>query len=162
VIIITAKWYFKWIIFYTNQKRWEVIGCLNMVPKNAFSRHGGVAVSVLTTEPKGRGFKPGQWIFKGDKMKPEVPCRKILRHVKDPLTYLRYRYAKIHSFAHFSNSLPDISAGRIARELWWTSQEFSPAGFIIITMALHAHIPGILTICPLVAQVLRRLTPSTW
>jgi hypothetical protein len=36
----------------------------------------------------------------------------------------------------------DVSAGNIARELWWTSQEFSPAGIIIIiiTMALHAHI----------------------
>jgi hypothetical protein len=28
-----------------------------------------------------------------------------------------------------------------AREFWWTSQELSPAGIIIIiTMALHAHI----------------------
>jgi hypothetical protein len=59
-------------------------------------------VSVLATGPKGRGFKPGR----GDEflraikirstpsfgweVKPEVPCRKILRHVKDPLTYLRY------------------------------------------------------------------------
>jgi hypothetical protein len=35
-----------------------------------------------------------------------------------------------------------IFAGRTARELWWTSQELSPAG-IIITMALQAHIsPG--------------------
>jgi hypothetical protein len=32
----------------------------------------------------------------------------------------------------------------IARELWWMSQGFSPAGItIIITMAVHAHIsPG--------------------
>jgi hypothetical protein len=30
-----------------------------------------------------------------------------------------------------------------ARELWWTSQEFSPAGIIIIAMVLHPHIsPG--------------------
>jgi hypothetical protein len=51
-------------------------------------------VSVLATGPKGCGFEPGQ----GDgllraikirstpsfgwEVKPEVPCRKILRHVK--------------------------------------------------------------------------------
>jgi hypothetical protein len=46
------------------------------------------------------------------------------------------------SFLHSPYPLPDVSAGRIARELWWTSQEFSPAG-IIITMAVHDHIsPG--------------------
>jgi hypothetical protein len=59
-------------------------------------------VSVLATGPKGRGFKPGQ----GDgylraikirstpsfgwEVKREVLCHKILRHVKDPLTYQRY------------------------------------------------------------------------
>jgi hypothetical protein len=32
-----------------------------------------------------------------------------------------------------------MSAGRIAREFWWTSQEFTPAG-ITITMAPYAHI----------------------
>jgi hypothetical protein len=42
-----------------------------------------------------------------------------------------------HSIVHSSYSLPDISAGGIARELWWTSQEFSPAG-IIIVMSVHA------------------------
>jgi hypothetical protein len=67
-----------------------------------FSRLGGVMVSVLATGPNGRGFKSGQ----GDgflraikirstssfgwEVKPEVKCRKILRHVKDPLTYQRY------------------------------------------------------------------------
>jgi hypothetical protein len=66
------------------------------------NRLGGEVVSVLATEPKGLGFKPGR----GDgflraikirstlsfvrEVKPEVPCHKILRHVKDPLTYLRY------------------------------------------------------------------------
>jgi hypothetical protein len=49
-----------------------------------------------------------------------------------------------HSFVDSSYSLPAVSAGRTARELWWTSQEFSPAGInTIITMAFHAHIsPG--------------------
>jgi hypothetical protein len=38
----------------------------------------------------------------------------------------------------------NISASTIARELWWTSQEFSPADIIIIiTMALYAYVsPG--------------------
>jgi hypothetical protein len=36
----------------------------------------------------------------------------------------------IISFAHFSCLLPDGSAGRIARELRWTSEEFSSADII--------------------------------
>jgi hypothetical protein len=52
------------------------------------SRLGGVVVSVLVTGPKGRGFEPDQGIkirsthSFGWEVKPEVPCRKILRHVK--------------------------------------------------------------------------------
>jgi hypothetical protein len=65
-------------------------------------RLGGVVLGVLDTGPKGRGFKPGRGdgflrainirstTFFGWEVKPEVPCRKILRHVKDPLTYQRY------------------------------------------------------------------------
>jgi hypothetical protein len=61
------------------------------------SRLGGAVVSVLATGPKACGFEPGQ----GDRflraikirstpsfgyeVKAEVPCRKILRHVKDLL-----------------------------------------------------------------------------
>jgi hypothetical protein len=30
-----------------------------------------------------------------------------------------------HSFIHFSYLLPDVSVGRTAGELWWTSQELS-------------------------------------
>jgi hypothetical protein len=56
------------------------------------SRLGGVVLSVLATGPKGCGFEPG----KGDgflraikilrwEVKPEVPCRKILRRVKELL-----------------------------------------------------------------------------
>jgi hypothetical protein len=49
-----------------------------------------------------------------------------------------------------------VSASRITRELWWTSQEFSPADIIIITIALQAHIsPGGWTIGSLLAAVLR-------
>jgi hypothetical protein len=59
-------------------------------------------VSVLATGPKGRAFK----LFRGDEVlraikirstpsfgwevKPEVPCRKILRHIKDPVRYISY------------------------------------------------------------------------
>jgi hypothetical protein len=54
-------------------------------------------VSVLATGPKSCGFEPGQGdgflrVIKicstpsfGCEVKPEVPCRKILRHVKDVL-----------------------------------------------------------------------------
>jgi hypothetical protein len=64
-------------------------------------RLAGVVLSVLATGPKGRWFKPGR----GDgflraikirstsfwwEVKPEVPSRKILRHIKDPLRYFRY------------------------------------------------------------------------
>jgi hypothetical protein len=59
-------------------------------------------LGVLDTGPKGRGFKPGRGDGSlrainirstssfGWEVKPEVPCRKILRHVKDPLTYQRH------------------------------------------------------------------------
>jgi hypothetical protein len=101
-------------------------------------RLGGVVVSVIATGLKGRRFKPGRGysFLRAIKIrstpsfeweaKPQAPCRNILRHVKD-------------SFVHSSYSLPHVSAGRIARELWWTSQEFSLSS-IIITMALPAHI----------------------
>jgi hypothetical protein len=54
---------------------------------------------VLAAGPNGRGFIPGRGdeflrAIKiritpslGREVKPEVPCRKILRHVKDPLRY---------------------------------------------------------------------------
>jgi hypothetical protein len=59
-------------------------------------------VSVLATGPKGHGFKAGQVdeflrAIKihstpscGWEVKPGVPCRRILRHVKDPLAYQSY------------------------------------------------------------------------
>jgi hypothetical protein len=39
------------------------------------------------------------------------------------------------SFVHSSSSLPDISARRTVRQLWWASQEF----YIIVTTPLDAH-----------------------
>jgi hypothetical protein len=87
--------------------------------------------------------------------KAGVPiCHKILRYVKDPL-YIRYWEAKFSLLRSFLLLAP-MCACRTARELWWTSQELSPASIIIITMILHAHIsPGGWTIVPLVAAVLR-------
>jgi hypothetical protein len=60
-----------------------------------YSRLGGV----LATKPKSRGFEPGQGngflrVIKihstpsfGWEVKPEFPCRKILRHLKDLLKF---------------------------------------------------------------------------
>jgi hypothetical protein len=71
-----------------------------------FSHLGGVVVSVLVTGPKDRGFKPGRsdgflraikigsTPSLGWEVQPEFPCRKILRHAKDPLTHLRCWYVK--------------------------------------------------------------------
>jgi hypothetical protein len=62
-------------------------------------RLGGVVVSVLATEPKGCGFEPdqGNGFLRaitirstpsfGWEVKLEVPCHKILRHVKDLLKF---------------------------------------------------------------------------
>jgi hypothetical protein len=71
---------------------------------------------VLATGPKGCGFRSGRSdgflrVIKirstpcfGWEIKPEVPCRKILQHVKDPLRYFRY-WQNPHSFVHSSYSL---------------------------------------------------------
>jgi hypothetical protein len=83
------------------QQSFTEIACLKQTRLTDF-RLGGVVVSVLSTGPKGRGFKPGRddgflRAIKnritpsfGGEVKPEVPCRKILRNVKYPLTYQRY------------------------------------------------------------------------
>jgi hypothetical protein len=59
-------------------------------------------VSALATGPKGRWLKPGRCdgflramkirstLSLGWEVQPEIPYREILRHVKDPMTYLRY------------------------------------------------------------------------
>jgi hypothetical protein len=75
-------------------------------PRCHFMRPGsglvGVLVSVIATGSKGRGFKRdrGDRFLRaikirstpsfGWEVKPEVPCRKMLRHVKDPLRFFRY------------------------------------------------------------------------
>jgi hypothetical protein len=58
------------------------------------------------------------------------------------LRYFKILIGKILTPSSIAPSFTKISAGRTARELWWTSQELSPAG-IVFTMARHAHIsPG--------------------
>jgi hypothetical protein len=62
---------------------------------DSLSRFGGVVVNVFVTVPKGRGFKPceGDRFLRaikicrtfGWEVKPEAPCRKFLRHVKNHL-----------------------------------------------------------------------------
>jgi hypothetical protein len=96
-----------------------------------------------------------RWIFKSDKNPQHTFFRmrnkargmlKIRRRISDTDTQ------NSHSFVHSSYSLSDVSAGRTARELYWTSQEFSPAD-MIVTMALHAHTsPGGWTIGPYLQQ----------
>jgi hypothetical protein len=101
----------------------------------------------------------------GGEVMPEAPCPKILRRVKITCKYEQiFRNAEFASpFARSSCLLPDDSAVRIVRHLWWTNQEFLSCRYHS-TMVLHAHIlPGQWTIGPLVAAVQRRkLTPSTW
>jgi hypothetical protein len=76
-------------------------------------RLGGVGVSVLATGPKGRGFEPDQ----GDgflramkigntpsfrwKIKPEVPCSKILRHVASITVQYFYTFGSRLSNGNF-------------------------------------------------------------
>jgi hypothetical protein len=87
------------------------------------SRLGDVVVSVLATGPKGCGFEPGQ----GDgflraikirsvrsfewEVKPEVPCRKILRHVKD-LVMSHGNKLNFHFLLLPPTSIRDVSDGR--------------------------------------------------
>jgi hypothetical protein len=66
------------------------------------SRLGGVVYSMFATGPKVHGLMPGRGygylraikirstLSFGWKVKREAPCREILRHVEDPLAYLRY------------------------------------------------------------------------
>jgi hypothetical protein len=65
-----------------------------------------------------------------------------------------------HSFVCSSYLRPDDSAGRTSRDLWWTSQEFCPASSLPWLPTLTYQLAG-WTIGPLMAAVLRRVTPST-
>jgi hypothetical protein len=69
-----------------------------------------------------------RWINKGDKNlqhtfllgRPEAPRYKILQHVKNHL-----QGQILVPFAYSFHLLPEDSAGRIIRALWWMNREFS-------------------------------------
>jgi hypothetical protein len=76
-------------------------------------------VGVLEIGPKVLGFKSRRGLFVreikirsttffGEKVKPSVPCRKILRHVKEPYSYeKRYFVSKI--YGNFSPSFSCVA-----------------------------------------------------
>jgi hypothetical protein len=130
-------------------------------------------VSVHSTRPKGHEFKlnQGDGFLRGIKIsstpffrwevKPEVPCLKILRHVKHPLTYLRYWYAKFSILRPFLLLAPRCIC-------WYDYQRalVDEPGVIPSRHRHHhgspcSHITRGWIIGPLVAAVQRRLTPST-
>jgi hypothetical protein len=85
------------VIVLCNVEQQQHVIHVNVFCMQSDSRLGGVVVSVLATGPKGHGFEPGQGdgflrMIKirgtssfGWEVKPEVPCRKILLHVKNLL-----------------------------------------------------------------------------
>jgi hypothetical protein len=84
-------------------------------------------VSVLATGPKGRGFKLGRGDvilatkirstpFFGWEVKPEVPCRKILRHVKVLLKSLEDYNSHL-----FRPSLSVVEASLVTAIALWLS-----------------------------------------
>jgi hypothetical protein len=95
---------------------------------------------VLATEPKGCGFEPGQ----GDgflrtikirstpsfgwEVKPEVPCRKILWHVKDFLKSLGDVYTKFSFSSPTSHSLQRCLGWQETRGYWWQPEMSLLAG----------------------------------
>jgi hypothetical protein len=66
--------------------------------------------------------------FRGE-VKPLASCLDILRHVKNPFRSMN-KDTSLGQINHFlrpvtSALLLDHSAGKVARELWWSEQEFS-------------------------------------
>jgi hypothetical protein len=70
----------------------------------------------------------------GWEVKPEVPCRKI------SLEVFQILIGKIRTHSSIPPLRSHMTAGWIARELWWTSQEFSLAGIIIFHGCPRSHI----------------------
>jgi hypothetical protein len=65
--------------------------------------------------------------FKGDKNHLSPEGSKILCHVKEPFEVCKRYFIRLNPFI----PLPVDSAGSIARELWWTNQEFSSVDIIL-------------------------------
>jgi hypothetical protein len=113
---------------FCMDRMWNVV-LLESIRKCHHKFPGCHLDGVLATGTKGRGFKPGRddgflRAIKirstpsfGWEVKPETP-RKILRHVKDPLTYLRNWYAKF-SLLHLPPTRSQMSVP--VGKLWWTS-----------------------------------------
>jgi hypothetical protein len=95
-------------------------------------------VSVLAIGFKVSGFKLGQGdgflrAIKirttpsfGGKVKPEAPCGEIIRYIKKSLISMKQILRKARFIIPFASSsclIPDDSADRISRDLWWTIQE---------------------------------------
>jgi hypothetical protein len=68
----------------------------------------------------------------GGGVKPSAPCHKCVHHVKEAFEVQQ-------EILHWKNSfsspchpllLLDAFVGHIARELWWTNEEFSPVDII--------------------------------
>jgi hypothetical protein len=74
-----------------------------------------------------RAIKIRSTHFLGQKLKSEVPSRNILRQIKKSLAGMNKNTSQglIHPFLLFAT---DYSADMIARELWWTNQDFSSVG----------------------------------
>jgi hypothetical protein len=118
---------------YVNLLRF--IGYFSSVTSSAVVL-GGIVVTMVATRLKVRGFKPGRglWIFKDDtirsttsfggKIKQSVPCRKILRHVKDRCKYERDTCRpNSRTFIAKSFTLLLGASGGYFRELWWVNQK---------------------------------------
>jgi hypothetical protein len=99
-------------------------------------------VSVLAIRSRVRRFKPGRGdgILRaikirstpfGGEVKPEAPCRKILQRVKNDLHEQKYFTRPDLSFSSLVlTACYQMTAGMIARVLWWTNQEFPSVDII--------------------------------
>jgi hypothetical protein len=94
--------FFGFAVMITGTRHWIVSGTRWVHFTSVFFTHvlvvlGGLVVIVLAIGTKIREFRPGRgrWIFLraikirsttsfGGEVKPSIPCRKILRHVKGP------------------------------------------------------------------------------
>jgi hypothetical protein len=106
---------------------------------------GGVTVSALAIGPTVRRFKHDRGerflrkikilstlSFKG-KVKPEAPCRNILRHVKCHLQVgiKILRKAKFSFISPIPPACYQMTTARVATELWWMNHDFSSVDIII-------------------------------
>jgi hypothetical protein len=104
---------------------WRLSGC----GVKLLSQSGGRVVSKdCDFSMKAYRIPTFNTLYFGGEVKPEVPCYKILRHINNHLKVsTKYFPRRNLSFPSPAPSLLlDDSAGRIARELWWTNPEFYP------------------------------------